>query len=207
MQMKPAQLSAYASLQTHHVSGSNKRAGAGGTVQGGAARANQTEVGGSGPQPLAARAKGADAPTLVDLSPEAVSALAQKTLETEVGEQLSAAFAEAGVDLSEGVGQDWSVEATAQRIVDFSTGLYGVFREQHADLSEEEAKELFEQTLRDAVDTGYGQAVQVLQGMSMSDDILGQAEATITRVHELFDDYFKEEDAEGVQASAAPQPE
>lgn len=134
---------------------------------------------------------GASRSVVVDLSPEATAAITQHMLETEVGKKIAAAFDAAGVDLSQAAGKDWSVDATAQRIVDFSTGLFGTFRDQHADLSDEEALDLFEETLRGAVDKGYGEALEVLQGMQVSDDVLDRAEQTIGRVHTLFDDFFK----------------
>lgn len=126
----------------------------------------------------------------VTLSPEVMNTRAQQALETEVGQKISAAFKEAGVDLDQAMGMDWSVDATAQRIADFATGFFQTYKDQHPELSEEEASEGFETLMRGAIDKGAGQALEILQGMSVDSEITTRATDTITKVHSLLDDFF-----------------
>lgn len=132
----------------------------------------------------------ATASDTVNLSPEARIQWGQSKLEESVRSKLMEQFSAAGVDLNAAAGQDWSVDATAQRIFDFSAGLYGMYRAQNPDLSEEEAVSKFEGIIRGGVDKGFGEAMEVLSGIGASDDILSTAKTTIDKVHTLFDNFF-----------------
>jgi hypothetical protein len=127
---------------------------------------------------------------LVKLSPEATLKYGQARLEEHVRTKLKEQFAAAGIDLDAAAGQDWSPDATAQRIFGFASGLLGAYRAQNPKLSESEVLTKFEGLMRGAVDTGYGQALEVLNGMGASDEILSTAQTTIDKVHSLFDGFF-----------------
>jgi len=126
----------------------------------------------------------------IKLSPEATLKWGQARLEAHVHDELVEQFAAAGVDMNAAQGQDWSPDATAHRIFDFASGLIGFYRKQHPELGEAELVNKFETLIRGAVDTGYGEAVEILTGMGASDEVLGTAKATIDRVRTLFDDFF-----------------
>jgi hypothetical protein len=136
------------------------------------------------------------------LSPEAMLKYGQSRLESHVRDKLKEQFAAAGVDLDAAQGQDWSPDATAHRIFDFASGLLGAYRKQHPELSETDAVNKFETLIRGAVDKGYGQAMDVLNGMGASDEVVGTAKTTIDNVHTLFDDFFA-----GLRAQPTPSAE
>lgn len=124
------------------------------------------------------------------LSPEATQKYGQAQLQEHILGKLKEQLAAAGVDFDAAAGLDWSPDATAQRIFGFATGLMGIFRDQNPELSETELIDKFESTVRGAVDDGYSQAIGILQGLSVGDDVLTTAQTTIDKVHSLFDDFF-----------------
>lgn len=135
-------------------------------------------------------------PDKVDLSPIArASMIGQEKLQAALNAQIEEAFAVQGIDLSEHQGIDYAPDAVSQRIVDFSISLYGVFREQHPELSDAQALDKFEGTIRGAVDKGYGEAIEVLQAMNMPESVLEISENTKTQIDQRFDDYFEEQRA------------
>lgn len=65
-------------------------------------------------------------------------------------------------------------ETTAASIVDFATGLFPVFAEQNPELTEEEALAEFETLVRGAVDVGFAQAQDILDGLGQLDEGVSQ---------------------------------
>lgn len=128
----------------------------------------------------------------VSISAESALRLSNKILETAMGQQMKASFLAAGVNLSDGVGMDFSPEATAKRIASFATGLLGVFRQQNPNLSETEVVDKFEETIRGAVDKGYQEAQQMLGTMNLPGSATSQSAQTMGLVHQQFDDFFAE---------------
>lgn len=61
--------------------------------------------------------------------------------------------------------QEYTPDATAQRITDSIAGLFPAFREQHADLSDEEAVEEFMRLASSGVQQGYDEAFEILDGL------------------------------------------
>lgn len=59
--------------------------------------------------------------------------------------------------------EDNSPERTASRIVDSIVRLYGAYRKQNADLTEEEALARFVELAKQGVEEGYGQAYEALE--------------------------------------------
>jgi len=163
----------------------------------------------------------------VSLSPQAQIKLTEDMLRTSIGKQLGAKFEELGIDLSKHVDEDQSVDAVSSRIVDFATGLFGAWRAQNKELSEDELRTSFEEKIRGAIDDGYEQAAKLLGGFDeYGEDTRKLGEATIAEVHRKLDDFFAElkkkaseggedtssaeagevadADAEGIERSAAP---
>lgn len=126
----------------------------------------------------------------IHLSPEATQKYGQAKLQEHILGKLKEQLAAAGVDFDAAAGLDWSPDATAQRIFGFATGLMGIFRDQNPELSESEVIDKFESTVRGAVDEGYSQAIGILQGLNVGDEVLDTAQTTIDKVHTLFDDFF-----------------
>lgn len=142
----------------------------------------------------------------VSINPEAGLYLSQEVLETEIGKKVSELFEKAGVKLSDAVGIDFSPKATATRIFDFSTGMLGIWRAQNPNLSEEELMDSFEKTIRGAVDDGYSQAMNILEGMGLADAARGTAEETMSLLDQMFDHFFGTSDEDKAAVSAPPAP-
>jgi len=131
-------------------------------------------------------------PERVSLSAAAGAASAQNTLETSMADKVREMFSEYGIEQPDYAGVDFSPQATAQRIFGFASGMMSVYADQHPELSGDELIDSFESTIRGAVDEGYGEAIEILQGMQMSDEVLSTAEETKSILDGLFDDFFSD---------------
>jgi len=112
-------------------------------------------------------------------------------LSTSLGQRLDAMLGEYGVDLGEAIGVDYSADATSTRIVDFATSLYGTFQAQHPELKGEDLISAFEDTVRGAVDEGYGQARSFLDGKGVPNEVVSIGDETMSLVHTKFDSFFE----------------
>jgi hypothetical protein len=138
----------------------------------------------------------------VSFSNELNLRLSQDILNSEIGRRIDKLFEEHGVDLDEHVDEDMSVKATSDRIADFALGQFDVYKKQHADLDEETVKKKFETEIRAAVNSGYDEAVKILKGMQVTQDVLDISKQTIDAVHKRFDDFFGEKSESEEQAAA-----
>lgn len=88
----------------------------------------------------------------------------------------------------EGQEDYWSPEKTADRIVVGATSYFEAFKKQHPDLSEEEALEKFMAVITPAIEKGFNQAKEILQGFEIFDgEVKENAERTLELVHEKLD--------------------
>lgn len=126
----------------------------------------------------------------IKLSHEATQQYGLSQLQEHILGKIKSQMEAAGVDFDVASQLDWSPDATAQRIFGFASGLLGVFRDQNPELSEEELLDKFESVVRGGVDEGYGQAIEILQGLNVGEEVLNTAQTTIEKVHGLFDDFF-----------------
>ncbi len=130
-------------------------------------------------------------PDVVELSPRAKEAMfSQSKIEEMLHAKLAKALEAEGIDLSEHQGIDYSPDAVSQRIVDYSISLYGVFREQNTELSESDAMNKFESTIRGAVGVGYDDAMKALEGVGLPDEVTALGEETMSMVNARFDEFF-----------------
>ncbi|MBL4633262.1 MAG: DUF5610 domain-containing protein, partial [Kofleriaceae bacterium] len=97
---------------------------------------------------------------------------------------------EQGIDYSEQQKIDQSPAAVSKRIVDFSTNFYDIFLTQNSQLTEEQALDSFETTIRGAVDSGYVDAMGLLEGIGIPESILDVSRETKSLVEERFDEFF-----------------
>jgi hypothetical protein len=106
-----------------------------------------------------------------------VGRVLQDDLESRLDEMLAGAGIEgAAADLMEG-GTDFSPEATAGRIVEFSVGFYGQYEAQFA--GEGEALESFVGLIGGAVDQGFADARAMLEGFEeMTSDLWDNVQRT-----------------------------
>lgn len=88
----------------------------------------------------------------------------------------------------EGQEDYWSPEKTSDRIVAGATGYFEAFKKQHPSLSEEEALDKFMDVIAPAIDRGFNEAREILQGFEIfKGDVQENAERTLELVHEKLD--------------------
>ena len=128
----------------------------------------------------------------VDLSTRLSIDDVNRLLESEVGKKVKGMFEDANIDIAQVADTDWSPEAVADRIFTGSTGLFGVWRNQHPKMSESELIDSFEKVLRTSVDRGAAEAVGLISARNFDgeDALLKTADDTVSLVHKKFDDYF-----------------
>ena len=147
------------------------------------------------PQPpargAASKSAGAARADTLDLSTGLTLEKIQDLLKTSIGEKVAGLFAEAGVAPAEAAGVDFSPEATADRIVDFSAGLYDIFKDQNTHLSDADVIDKFEATLRKAVDQGAAEAFSLI-GATLGEDALEVGHRTMDLVHARYDEFFSQ---------------
>lgn len=147
----------------------------------------------------AARAKGVakqqeslGAAAHIDISGEVQAKQLQDALLSEIGKKIDAVLGDAGVDLRDAAGMDWSAEATADRIFNFAAASFETFAERHDELTPEEQLDQFESLIRGAVDSGAQDAMAILVSAGYEDETRPLAERTMELVHEKFDDFFED---------------
>jgi hypothetical protein len=108
--------------------------------------------------------------------------LALKTALQGINEALQASGVESSVEDAYESGLDFSPEATAERIVSFSTQFLGDFREQNPDMSEEESLNAFMDVIGSGIDQGFGEAKDILGGLNVLE---GEVSDTIDTTYDL----------------------
>jgi hypothetical protein len=91
-------------------------------------------------------------------------------------EQLKSVVGDArkALGIPEDVLLDTSPEATATRIADFALGAYEQWRENHADLSETDAKNQFVEFIGGAINQGIEEAKGILTSLNALNDAISQ---------------------------------
>ena len=64
---------------------------------------------------------------------------------------------------------DFTPEATAERIVAFATGFYAAYSEQHPEMEEEERLNSFMEVIGGGIEQGFGEARDILEGLKVLD--------------------------------------
>lgn len=90
-----------------------------------------------------------------------------KTALQGINEALKEAGVESNVEDTFESGIDFSPEATAERIVSFSTQLLGSYREQHPEMEEEELLTSFTEIIGGGIDQGFSEAKDILGGLKV----------------------------------------
>ncbi len=95
----------------------------------------------------------------------------------ELGENAVQQAADSGID--------FSPEATAERIVGFATGFFPVFLDTHSNEDPQAALDEFMQIIRDAIEQGFSEAREILDGLSVLEgDIAANIDTTFELVLE-----------------------
>lgn len=142
------------------------------------------------PSPKAAAALGGPAST-VTLSLELSVARMKELLLTEIGHELAEYVDDARFELEDAATIEYSVDATARRIVDFTTGLLGVHREQNRHLFEADVLDDFEELLRGALARGYESALSTMAAVGIEAQTWPLAEQTMALVGDELDVFFR----------------
>ncbi len=99
---------------------------------------------------------------------------------------INEALKEGGIDSSIGdayeSGLDFSPEATAERIVSFSTQFLSSYRDQHPEMSEEESLTSFVEIISGGIDQGFSEAKDILGGLKVLE---GDIASNIDKTYEL----------------------
>lgn len=113
-----------------------------------------------------------------------------------INDALKASMGDNAIQNAYDSGLDVSPEATADRIVSLSTAFFDAYKGQNPNLSEEEALTKFIDVISGGIDTGFGEARDILSGLSVLEgDIATNIDSTYDLVQEklqAFVDSFSE---------------
>lgn len=109
-------------------------------------------------------------------------ALLLKTALEGINEALKELGVEKTVEESVDEGLDVSPEATAERIVAFSTNFFPLYLEQHPEMDEKEALTKFIDVISGGIDQGFSEAKDVLSGLNVLE---GDIATNIDKTYEL----------------------
>ena len=94
---------------------------------------------------------------------------AGRVLQDSMADKLNAAFAAVGMDTTvdslQQSATDFSPQATAQRIVNFSTSFFGSFQQNHADEAGQSQASNFAAMIKGAIEEGFASAQDILVGL------------------------------------------
>jgi hypothetical protein len=111
---------------------------------------------------------------------------AGRVLQDSMADKLNAAFAAAGMDTTvdslQQSATDFSPQATAQRIVNFSTSFFGSFQQNHADEAGQSQASNFAAMIKGAIEEGFASAQDILVGLG---EIAPDIQAGIVETFEL----------------------
>ncbi len=126
--------------------------------------------------------------------------LVLKTALQGINEALKADGANTTIEEAYDSGIDTSPEATAERIVTFSTQFLASYREQHPEMDESESLSAFVNIISSGIDQGFGEAKDILSSLNVLEDEMA---STIDQTYELvqsgiqaFVDSFSEQESE-----------
>jgi len=111
--------------------------------------------------------------------------LVLKTALQGINEALKEGGVETSVEDAFDSGLDVSPEATAERIVGFSTQFFAAYQEQHPEMDEEESLSSFVEIITTGIDLGFAEARDILGGLNVLEgEIASNIDATYGLVQE-----------------------
>ena len=116
-----------------------------------------------------------------------------------INESLKAMGVDKKVEDAYDSGVDFSPEATAERIVSFSTQFFTAYQEQHPEMDEKEALTKFVNVISGGIDQGFGEAKEILGGLKVlegdiADNIDKTYELVQTGLQDFIDSFNKPEE-------------
>jgi len=116
--------------------------------------------------------------------------LVLKTALQGINESLKAGGVDSSVEDAYESGVDFSPEATAERIVAFSTQFFGAYQEQNPDMDEEESLASFVEIISGGIEQGFGEAKDILGSLKILDgDIADNVDKTYELVQKGLQDF------------------
>lgn len=109
-------------------------------------------------------------------------ALLYKAAIEAINEELAAELGDDAIERGYESGVDVSPEATAQRIVDFSTGLFELYKQSNPDLEPQEQLDRFLEVIGSGIDQGFGEAREILDGLGVLE---GEIEQNVDQTYTL----------------------
>jgi hypothetical protein len=108
--------------------------------------------------------------------------LVYKTAIDAINEELKDDFGDNSIQKGYQQGLDVSPEATAGRIVSFSTGLFSLYQKQHPELDELQQVEKFIDIIGGGINTGFTEAKDILDGLGVLE---GEIAENIDKTYDL----------------------
>lgn len=89
--------------------------------------------------------------------------------------------------------EDYTADATSTRIVQGATAFFGVYAEQHPELSQEEQLDKFMETIKSGIQKGYDEAFNTLKGLGAFDldGIQGGVEQTKILIDQKLEAFYQ----------------
>lgn len=115
-------------------------------------------------------------------------ALLFKTALEGINDELKAEFGENAIQNAYEEGLDVSPEATATRIVTMSTAFFESYRENHSEMSVDEALQSFVELIGKGIDQGFAEGRDILKGLNVLE---GDIEANIDKTYDLVQERLK----------------
>lgn len=124
---------------------------------------------------------------------------------SQIANMVNVAAEEIGVDLNT---FDASPESTADLISGFAISMYSVYRKQNPDMGEEEALAEYGKMIHGAIDKGFTEALQILQGLNVKDEgVMTGIQKTYDLIQEKLGNFFAAKRAElGIEQEATALP-
>lgn len=117
-------------------------------------------------------------------------ALVYKTAIEAINKELEGELGENAIQQGYESGLDVSPEATAERIVSFSTGLFPLFQQQHPELDEIQQVDRFLEVIGGGIDQGFAEAREILDGLGVLEgEIADNVDKTYDLVQEGLADF------------------
>lgn len=112
-------------------------------------------------------------------------ALLLSSILDKINEFIAADLGEEAVQNAYASGLDVSPEATAERIVNLSTGFFEAFKKQHAGEDEAEVMQKFMDTIGKGIDRGFAEAREILDGLAaLEGDVVSTIDQTYDQVQQ-----------------------
>ena len=130
---------------------------------------------------------------------------AGRVLQDSMEEKLNVAFAAAGMDTTvdsmRHSGTDFLPQATAQRIVDFSTSFFGLFQQNHADEAMHSEATYFAAIIKSSIEEAFASAQDILVGLGeISPDIEVEIDETFELTMQGIDSFVEQQSQEEDEA-------